>query len=641
MPKHKTICFITSAPDSIHSQRICEGIFAQCEKYGYNVAEFASMINLFFYYQDYAQGEKNIYELINFEKFDGVVIDSLSILLSDPNIIIKGLYDRIKKAGVPAVSISMPYEDLHVVSSSNEPMLRELCRHAIEVHGCKDICILTGQKDTYEAELRMRVYVDEIEKHGLTVKDEHRVYGDFWYTSGEQLARNVVNGKISKPDAVIAASDHMALGFIEEYTKLGGKVPEDILVLGFGATFEAAVADRTLTSIESNYSKCGAATVDYLRSIIDPGAEIIPFEKSMEKLLHLGESCGCQPDVKRTMDFIRTSIYYVGRNYNEDVFNDNIDIGLLMENYIPEQLAASKDPIDCLINISKATFIIMPFVKFHLCLRPDWMDVNKDITVGYPDKMKRVIVKSNIDGADYADMADNELFDTKEMLPAMFEETDEPYAYYFSAVHFSNKAFGYSVLQRKLKDYSKYNVVYRNWLRFINTALEMSRTKERFVILSRQDKMTGLLNRRGMYEKLDELLSGLDDEHELFVGVIDMDGLKYINDTFGHSEGDYGIKRVGEAALLMTKEGDICARAGGDEFYIVGLREKGSFDGENVTKQFCDKLRELTIPDEKPFPVTASIGCAVSHGDVDFETLLSEADENMYRYKIARKKQRR
>ena len=643
MPKRKTICFVTVAPDSIHSQRISRGIFTQCEKYGYNTALFASMINPEFYYKDYAHGECNIYELPRFDRFDGVILDAVSLIYSNTYTLLDDLYGRIKEAGIPAVSISIPYKDLHTVNNNNEPMLRELCRHAIEVHGCKDICLLTGQKDNYEAQQRLAVFIDEIEKHGLTVKEEHKIFGNFWYESGNKLAQDIFEGRISKPDAVIAASDHMALGFIEEYTKLGGKIPEDICVLGFEATVEAALDDITLTTIESNFAKCAADAVNHIRSIIEPDAEIMPFERSISTMMHTGDSCGCPPDVKHTMKTLHSLIYYTARNYTEDVFNDNIDIGLLMENYIPEQLAASETPEDCIENISKATYIIMPFARFFLCLRDDWLNSDSDITEGYPDKMRRMIMRSNIDSNNYSKISESVLFDTDDMLPEMFDDFDEPYAYYFAAVHFSDKTLGYAVLQRKLRDFGKYNLVYRNWLRFLNNALEMARTKNRFVLLSIQDKMTGLLNRRGMYEQLDTLKSSLDSSKEVFACVIDMDGLKYINDTFGHSEGDYGIKRVGEAALAITQEGDICARAGGDEFYIAGLRDKGSFDADETTKLFCKKLSQLTKDDDKPFLVTASIGCAVCSGgdDFDFEALLSEADENMYRYKIMRKKQRK
>ena len=642
MAKRKTICFVTVAPDSIHSQRISRGIFTQCEKYGYNIALFASMINPEFYYKDYAHGECNIYELPSFDGFDGVILDTVSLMYSNNFDLVDGLYKKIKQTGTPAVSISVPYKDMPAIQNSNELMLRELCRHAIEVHGCKEICLLTGQKDNYEAQQRLATFIDEIEKHGLTVKEEHRIYGNFWYESGNQLARDIIDGRISKPDAVIAASDHMELGFIEEYTKLGGKVPEDICVLGFEGTVEAALDEITLTTIESNFARCAADAVDYIRSIIEPGAEIKPFERSLDKMMHTGDSCGCHADVKHTMKTLHSLIYYTGRNYTEDVFNDNIDIGLLMETYIPEQLAAAETPEECIDSISKATYIIMPFERFFLCLRDDWLNSDSDITDGYPDKMRRMILRSNIDGNNYSKISESVLFDTHDMLPQMYDEFDVPYAYYFAAVHFSDKTLGYAVLQRKLSDYSKYNLVYRNWLRFVNTALEMTRTKNRFMLLSIHDKMTGLLNRRGMYEQLDELTKKLDDSSELIAVVIDMDGLKYINDTFGHTEGDYGIKLVGEAALAVTEQGDICARAGGDEFYIAGIRPKGSFNSSKMTEFFCDKLSELGKAHDKPFLVSASIGCAVGSGDdIDFETILAEADENMYRFKIMRKRQRK
>lgn len=100
------------------------------------------------------------------------------------------------------------------------------------------------------------------------------------------------------------------------------------------------------------------------------------------------------------------------------------------------------------------------------------------------------------------------------------------------------------------------------------------------------------------------------------------------------------IKRVSEAAVAITEGSDICARVGGDEFYIIGARE--SLDTEEITAGFCQKLKELTEPDKKPFTVTASIGFAVSKGnDTDIEELLTMADEEMYRYKLNRKKQQK
>ena len=66
MSDRKTICFLTAVPESVHANRLASGIFEQCEKYGYNVAVFSSMITPDFFFKEYAEGELTIYELPDF-----------------------------------------------------------------------------------------------------------------------------------------------------------------------------------------------------------------------------------------------------------------------------------------------------------------------------------------------------------------------------------------------------------------------------------------------------------------------------------------------------------------------------------------------------------------------------------------------
>ena len=643
--ERKTICLVSSQLVTDHGKRICKGIAAQCKKYGYDLAVFSSMVNYEFEDRAYAQAELNIYELVNFDLFDGIILDTGSLMASDVTEVIEKLYKRIKGGtGVPAVCIGIPYKDLDFISNSNDSRLRELCRHAIDVHGCKDICILTGTKNNHEAEERLEIMLDEINKHGLKVSEEHRIYGDFWFTSGIALARDIMSGKISKPDAVISASDHMALGFIDEYTKQGGKIPEDIIVLGFEATYDALLADLPLTSIESNFSKCAADAVDHIRRVIEPDAEISPYETDDAGMFHFGKSCGCEFDIAKTMYAIKTSLYYMTRSYSEDVFKDNIDIGLLLESYIPERLTASVTPEECIANIFSSAFIIMPIKNFYLCLKPDWLDPAKDIVSGYTDKTQIVVRRSADESLNIFKSEDKITFDTSLMLPQLFENADEPSIYYFSAVHFSDRTLGYAVLQRDFRDSSKFNIVFRNWLRFVNNALEMTRARNLYFELSVYDKMTGLYNRRGLQSRFDKLASEIPEEKTLFVSTIDMDGLKYINDTFGHSAGDEGIICIADAVRATAAEDDIMCRAGGDEFVVAGLRS--SFDKEQFVNRFCSTLEKLSKNQDRPYPVTASIGCACgrvkdpSEAKKIFEQLLERSDEEMYRYKTARRRRR-
>lgn len=111
------------------------------------------------------------------------MLDTVGLMNSTNKALSVGIYEKKKLSNIPVVCVGIPLENLKTIENSNEQLVREVCRHIIDVHGCKDICLLTGQKDNHEAEERLDIMLDEIHKHGLTVKDEHIIYGDFWYTS--------------------------------------------------------------------------------------------------------------------------------------------------------------------------------------------------------------------------------------------------------------------------------------------------------------------------------------------------------------------------------------------------------------------------------------------------------------------------
>ncbi|MCR5140932.1 MAG: GGDEF domain-containing protein [Ruminococcus sp.] len=639
MERRKTICVITSQPEHFQAQRVFDGVFTQCEKYGYNVAVFASMTSLQFHLKDQVLGDKNIYNLINYSFFDGIILDTINLVADEKDDLTGRLIGEYKAQGckAPMISISMPCYDLPVVSSRNEPVLREMCRHAIEFHGCKNICLLTGFKGHHEAEERLAVFIDEVKKHGLDISEDHIVYGDFWYTGGEKLADDIIEGRVSKPDCVICASDHMALGLIDKLEGSGFSIPDDMVVIGFEGTAEAAIANKSLTSYESNFTQSAANAVDEIRKIIDPGAQILPYETDVKKMIHRGMSCGCPPDFTLSSKFFRKSLYTTVRNYNQGTMIESIDIGLLMENYVLEQLTDSSTPDECLKKIEGNAYMLMPYENFYMCLRDDWLDTEADTVVGYPEKM-RIVIAGNESGHGFSSSeSEKKQFDTKLMIPHMHDYTESPSVFYFSAVHFSEKMLGYMVLQRTLDNNIHMDLVYRNWLRIVNNSLEMVRTKYRYVMLSIYDKLTGVYNRHGMFDGLKKLSQNASDEDLMLVTVIDMDGLKYINDTFGHNEGDFGIITVSKAASEIAGENGICVRAGGDEFFVINVGRYTEASEKETEERFLNTLNRLSAGSGKPYDIRASVGCCLSRlgGKLVVEEALSVADHKMY----ARKQQ--
>ncbi|MBQ2609609.1 MAG: GGDEF domain-containing protein, partial [Butyrivibrio sp.] len=205
-------------------------------------------------------------------------------------------------------------------------------------------------------------------------------------------------------------------------------------------------------------------------------------------------------------------------------------------------------------------------------------------------KMQICVTRSMEEGGSSFGKENAVPFRTETMIPILDAVREKPSVFYFSPVHFDGVLLGYAVLQRELSGHPVLNVIYRNWIRYLNNALEMMRIRERLQSISVRDEMTGVYNRRGMYAMYRSMLSEAREGDALFVSVADMDGLKYINDTFGHSEGDFGIRTVCDTLQSVARGNEICVRSGGDEFFLIGIGPYGKEDEAERAREFAKAI---------------------------------------------------
>ena len=641
--RRKNIALFTAQPEAAHVIRIINGITAQCRKYAYHVSVFTPMIHMEFKQIPYVRGESEIYRMIELGSIDGLILDAVNLVPGEGKIILDELLLRLKDyPDLPVVSLEMSIGDIPVIKTKNEEALREMCRHAIEVHNKTELCILTGQKGNEVAESRLAVCLDEIGKHGITVSREHIVYGDFWYTSGDALAKRIADKQMEMPEAILCTSTHMALGLIYRLRRLGIRVPEDVIVIGFDTTDEGRCNDVILSAYDAADALSAAEAVDHIRRIIDPGKEIIPYESDTKKMFYSGMSCGCDLDLEHSIQAFRRTAYLVAYNSASDVDMNEVSFGRMMESYCLEKFTASVSPEECFEKMGNWIYLLHPFRNYYICLRDDWLSVSPDACRVYPAKMTTVLSAWETEDKQCLHDLTPVSFDSSRMIPLLDDETLEPSIFYFSPIHFESTTFGYSVLRRSLDDNCTLTLVYRTWLRFINNSLEMARTRLQLLSLAVRDSMTGLFNRRGMNLELEKKLQTAAEGDKLFVAVIDMNGLKTVNDTYGHAEGDYGIMTISTAVSHSARNNELCVRAGGDEFYIIGT---GKYTPEDITArkdEFRSVLKKLTAQAGKPYDISASIGCAVEtiSDKMKIDTVISRADEEMYKEKIEAKNKR-
>jgi diguanylate cyclase (GGDEF)-like protein len=153
------------------------------------------------------------------------------------------------------------------------------------------------------------------------------------------------------------------------------------------------------------------------------------------------------------------------------------------------------------------------------------------------------------------------------------------------------------------------------------------------------DTLTGLANRSLFYDHLRQVLA-LASRQSVAVGILnlDMDGLKFINDNYGHRAGDAAIKEIGQRIDRASRESDIVARLGGDEFGVILPELLDRSSAELVANRMG---KEICLPfyfEDKPLKLDASIGMAIFPEDAnELDTLIEKADQSMYQVKRSRK----
>ncbi len=652
MKKRKVVGCIVNNPEAQYQSRALDGLISQCEAYDYDMVVISPLVDVTHHFKDYLNGDQNILHLMNFDYVDAVVVASTPLMAYDGGL---EAIEKVKKllsrnCRKPVIMMDSPVGDYEVIETDDASAMEKITDHIFDVHGCNPdkIYFLTGSEGHVSSIKRMAGCSRSFKKHNFEINQDRIFYGDFWYTSGYALADRIISGELPVPEAVIVHSDHMAMGVINRLTDNGIRVPEDVIVTGYDATEEGMMNKVSVTSYVPCVSDMAASAVDRIHEILEPGSPLKPHAVFADDI-RLASSCGCGTSVEYLKQSLENSVYKQNLDFSQGFIMDNNNVSLLMDSYMMEDVAKSETVDECLKKINDRTYLLRPYNYFYLCLRENWLDMNVLMGNGYPEIMSCVIhaTPEDYEGRDEVSlhyMDDGRYkFRTELMLPQLHEEREKPCVFYFVPVHFQENTLGYAVLQCDLSLRVKPTCMFRNWMRYVNTGLEMIRIRNKLLSISISESMTGLYNRRGMNLRVNEMFRNADEGDSCFVMLVDMDGLKLINDKFGHGEGDSAIIQVSSVVRSVLGKNEIAVRAGGDEFYIIGV---GKYDEMKVKSKVGlveYYINEKNRSSTKGYELSVSIGYHVCPVDesVKIEQIIKIADDAMYVNKIARKKNRK
>jgi diguanylate cyclase (GGDEF)-like protein len=562
-------------------------------------------------------GYKSILSLPPLHEYDGIILCADTIdqaglskelieeLLTDPDV-------------PPIVCIRAEINGFFNVVPDNRAIMHEIAKYVIAKCKTGDIGFVTGRDDLIDSAERRAGFEDAMHEAGYEVTEDKIFHGNYWINQGPQTAEFFIREDGSLPEAIICSNDYEAVTLIDELIQRGYSVPGDTMISGIDNIVEAADHIPSLTTIEISEETLADAAMDLLERI------------------YAKENCDLYVNVPGTI-VVRESTgdSDAGRDVYQVLRDLKINKAESIES-MREYVLLSADFEDCLTreNLIKATLKnlkrkVSSVKECYLCRYCE----NDRLLSGYLDKEGNIITEAVS-------------FPKELLLPEGFLK-DNIGTVIFLPVANKNVVYGYAVLIVDTAEpgfiNEKIEFIFMQVGQVIN---KLDLYQKYFGIadimdLYTKDSLTGLLNRRGFEKKITELFDKEGNKlYDLAVVSIDMDGLKYINDTFGHSSGDESIKQIGKCIYNALNPKEFVARMGGDEFAAVLILSDVGRIGQFI-RSVRNNIKEANSKGKYPYELSASIGTCELTAWNNLVECMGEADKAMYLEKKAKKKNRK
>lgn len=561
-----------------------------------------------------AYGQSSVFELMDFNIIDAVIVFNDKIKNKN---VADSIISRAKANGKPVAVIGEKYPDCTNIEFDNTCGFEMLARHIVEDHGISTVHFFAGDKGDFYSEQRIDALKKVLKENHIDFDESMISYCRFWFEPAEQAVNKLIDDN-NIPDAVICANDVMAIAAVGVFARRGIKVPEDVIVTGYDGINEIKFTTPRITSVKCSYSVLAKRLAEVLPDIIDGKLKNRSVDVTPE--LILSESCGCTPrNVISAAEYMNLLNNRFCRYQTEDTDLAEISVKMqVCENF--EQLAALLDgrlfyDVCCILNKDCTDETVNP--------------LDFDRTKSFLDE-ESLLLYDNTDMVPFIPRK----FNSKDIIPGLHYFMERNRVFIFTSLYHLNSPIGYLCFHFREYVYESFlripqvintlnngiggyrNIKYKNYL--MNKIDEIYRT----------DSLTGLLNRRGFFLEYQKLLEN-NPGTELTVILSDLDKLKYINDSFGHEEGDAAIKATADALVAACPSDALCVRFGGDEMIAVC---KGCLDIEELKKKIRAFFAEYNANSNKPYKVSASVGaCCYENVDgLSIDDLISCPDRLMY-----------
>ncbi len=573
-------------------QELIDGITEQAKRIGYDVLLFSDTCNVLHEYQKCPEiiGFNNIYQLAMQAELDGLMFCSSRFLDADYQ---DKLNEELKQLSVPCLVVGAQSSCFPYVAARQEEGICRMTRHLIEAHHCRKIYCMTGFPEEFNSQERIKGFYRAMEEAGLPADENMIFYGDFWKLKPRQLALDIAQGRVEKPDAIVCVSDIMAVALCEGLIENGLRVPEDLLVTGYDGRWETSLGEPRITTICGREKQLGYMAVSRLYEMMTGMPCDAP---ELPQYFRYGTSCGCQPAPDKDIDNYLISMMHRCNEQKIHISSNSM--------YYMSKAASMEELVNTIFSYS---YLLPPEQQYAICLCEDWQfDFENPAcfrTQGFSERMLHVL------GRNQAGRTETDgVFDRNALLPSL-RQPHEPQLTVFISLHHETQIFGYiaftypSARHIFLDDYLiSWRSAVANGLDALQKHLYQVYIRQQLEALSVIDPATGFYNKRGLLEQLPVFLSRSAGQAQNHICML----ISYVRKNGIASFGREPELMIANALRLSSGEEELLCRLQENVFAVILPEEGGSMQEcihgrmtqlEEKIRYIQGSIQQLQMPD--------------------------------------------
>ncbi|MCR4579246.1 MAG: GGDEF domain-containing protein [Treponema sp.] len=537
-----------------------------------------------------------------------------------------------------SVGLEINDENAYYTNTNCSDAYDEIVAHMKNVHGCKNFAFFSANPiGSVEAKERFEAYKRALKNNGLEYKEKNVFDGYFTSSSAqEELKRRIKSLDDVDFDVIICANDLMAVGCIDYFLAMGLAIPDQLKIVGFDNTSHAALCNPALTTIDPAIEQQGTDAAELAFKLLDNKIK----EHNLITPLNIKyrHSCGCHSMTGvRNMDTYRNLLAY---------YDDISRIDFLFD------FVRGTSSLEEIANSIEKVGYMFGFTSITACMYEEPFSVTRTEKFELPETV-RFVFYLDLDKREKIIDQDGEVYNPhQKLIPSCLENKfSDGGQFILQPIFLGEFQYGYTICKLRRPTFAMNSVVLKiltsvlaqgyDYTQTIRYAKNLDSANHALTshnidlkIRSSTDELTGLLNRRGFLTNAQKVVSLASEiGQQGLVCFADLDGLKGINDNFGHEYGDIAIQLQSKVLKEAFRQTDIVGRLSGDEFGIVSIGMDVSY-----IETMRTKIEELDVQYSKdnklPFELSISLGAVPFDSEnTDLADLLKKADANLYEQK--------